>query len=438
MRVAARILSASVLTFAILWLYRDVPDAQAKPANILIITADDLGDADIGVHGSRDIPTPNIDSLATNGVRFTDAYASSPLDSPSAAGMITGRYPQRFGHEFNLGRQFREFGLPLSEATIADRLKSAGYRTAFIGKWALGAPDRFHPLKRGFDEFLGFLALEHSYLTVDAATGNPIIDGRKPVESIAYLTDVLADRAVDYVGRQDPRPFLLCLAFNAPHTPVEAPTKYLARFSEIADPQRRSYAAVVAAMDDGVGRVLAALREHHLDQNTLVFFSSANGGPTMAGTTVNGARNAPLRGSKRQTLEGGIRVPLLIQWKGTLTAGTTERRPVTHLDVLPTALAAAGVALKPEWRIDGVNLLPFLTGKANDAAPHDILYWRLGGTMAVRRGDWKLVKTNEGPLAAVADPALLNNLTDASLYDLAPDVGEKTNLASSNPGIAKE
>lgn len=397
-----------------------------------------MGYADIGVHGSRDIPTPNIDALAQTGIRFTDAYVSGPYCSPTRAGLLTGRYPQRFGHEFNMGITpiHREAGLPIDQPTMADRLKAAGYRTALFGKWHLGSADRFHPLARGFDEFFGFLGAAHSYLDPAASSADPILDGRKPVADTAYLTDALADRAVDFIKRQKSQPFFLYLAFNAVHTPMHATDKYLTRFKHIADEQRRTYAAMLSAMDDGIGTTLAAVRAEKLEENTLIFFFSDNGGPTMMGTTINGSSNAPLRGSKRQTWEGGIRVPFIIRWKGQLAEGKTDARPIIQLDVLPTALAAARVQLPPGWKLDGINLLPFLTGKAS-GRPHEALYWRLGGMMAIRKGDWKLVETREGPLRNT-DPVMLSDLSAAELYNLADDIGEKKNLAAAHPEKVKE
>ena len=256
------------------------------------------------------------------------------------------------------------------------------------------------------------------------------------MERMGYLTDELADRAVDFIARQRSGPFFLYLSFNAVHTPMHATEKYLTRFSHIADQQRRTYAAMLSAMDDGIGRTLAALRAAGLEDNTLVFFFSDNGGPTMPTTTVNGSSNAPLRGSKRQTWEGGIRVPFIISWKGHLAAGTTDTRPIIQLDVLPTALAAAGVELRPDWQLDGVDLLPFLTGKTA-GVPHDALYWRLGGMMAIRKGDWKLVKTRDGALRDI-DPAVLSDLSMAELYNVKEDIGETKNLAAARPEKAKE
>ncbi len=410
---------------------------QGRAPNIVVIVADDMGYGDIGVHGSPDIPTPNIDSLAAGGTRFSNAYVSGPYCSPTRAGLMTGRYPQRFGHEFNVGvgPLSRDDGLPLSERTMADRLKAAGYRTALFGKWHLGSADRFHPMSRGFDEFYGFLGGAHSYLQPMADGPNPLLDGRTPVKETPYLTDVFADRAADFIRRNATRPFFLYLAFNAVHTPMHATDKYLARFTHIADPQRRTYAAMLSAMDDGIGRTIAALRSANLEENTLIIFFNDNGGPTMLGTTINGSRNTPLRGSKRQTWEGGIRVPFFIRWKGHLPEGKVDARPIIQLDVLPTVMVAAGVTPQTDWKLDGVNLLPFLTG-TDSRSPHDALYWRLGDNMAIRMGDYKLVKTHDGPLGG--DPAVLNDLTGAELFNLAEDIGEAHNLAVSQPQKARE
>lgn len=439
MSFALRAFGAAAMLLCVAPAAREAAQGQARRPNILLIVADDLGYADIGAYGSREIPTPNIDRLAAAGIRFTDAYVSGPYCSPTRAGLMTGRYPQRFGYEFNPDGS-PEYGLPLTERTMAERLRAAGYRTALFGKWHLGYSDRLRPLRRGFEEFYGFLGAEHSYMHVadtDPGTGlaDPLLDGTRPVASVTYLTDALGDRAAEYITRHASEPFFLYLAFNAAHTPMEAPEKYLARFPGIADPRRRTYAAMLSAMDDAIGRTLAALHDNALEEQTLVIFLNDNGGPTMPTTTENGSSNAPLRGSKRQTWEGGIRVAFVIAWKGRLDAGRVERRPIIQLDVLPTALAAAGVSVE-KGEVDGVDLMPFLTGAAK-GEPHDALYWRLGGMMAIRRGEWKLVKTREGPFVDV-DPSVLRDLSGAGLYNLAEDIGETRNLAATRPVKAKE
>ena len=439
MKPAVRALAATAILLTIVFVVHRARRGQKQRPNVVLIVSDDLGYADIGVYGSRDIPTPNIDRIAREGVRFTDAYVSGPYCSPSRAGLMTGRYPQRFGYEFNPDGS-PEYGLPLTETTMAERLRAAGYRTVLLGKWHLGSADRLHPMRRGFEEFYGFLGSDHSYVTVahtDVGTNlpDPLLDGMTPASSVTYLTDTLGDRAVAYIKQHASEPFFMYLAFNAAHVPMEAPEKYLARFPGIADPRRRTYAAMVSAMDDAIGRTLTTLRDQKLEEKTLVIFLNDNGGPTMPTTTVNGSSNAPLRGSKRQTWEGGIRVAFAMSWKGHLDAGRVDHRPIIQLDVLPTVLAAAGVATNGS-ELDGVNLLPYLTGTAK-GAPHDALYWRLGGMMAIRRGDWKLVKTRDGPLVDV-DPSALRDLSEAGLYNLAEDIGETRNRAAERPDKVKE
>jgi arylsulfatase A-like enzyme len=439
MKAAVRALAAIAILLAFAYGNRDDAGSQTRRPNVLLIVADDLGYADLGVYGSRDVPTPHIDRLAAEGIRFTDGYVSGPYCSPTRAGLMTGRYPQRFGYEFNPDGS-PHFGLPVGEKTMAERFRAAGYRTALFGKWHLGSSDETHPMHRGFEKFYGFLGGEHSYMHVadtDVGTDlpDPLVDGMKPVSSVTYLTDELGNRAADYIRRHASEPFFLYLAFNAPHVPMEAPEKYLVRFQNIRDPLRRTYAAMVFAMDDAIGRTLTAVRDRGLEDRTLIIFLNDNGGPTMPSTTINGSSNAPLRGSKRQTWEGGIRVAFEIAWKGHLDAGRVDRQPIIQLDVLPTALAAAGIPANGA-DFDGVNLLPFLTGAAK-GEPHGALFWRLGGMMAIRKGEWKLVKTREGPLVDI-DPSVLRDLSGAGLYNLAEDIGETRNRAAERPDKVKE
>lgn len=392
--------------------------AQAKQPNIILIVADDQGYADIGVQGCKDIPTPNIDSLAKNGVRCTSGYVSGPYCSPTRAGLITGRYQQRFGHEFNPGPAQTaddDFGLSLNETPLPQRLKQAGYSTGMVGKWHLGYTAKYHPLKRGFDEFFGFLGGAHSYLNWGADSANPILRGTEPVAENTYLTDAFGREGTSFIerhGKQD-KPFFLYWTFNSVHGPLDAHPKYLERFASIADEKRRTYATMTVAMDDAIGLALAKLRELKIEENTLIFYVSDNGGPP-----INASNNGALRGHKAQTLEGGIRVPYMVQWKGTLPAGKTYEQPVIQLDMNATALAAAGVAITPDMKLDGVNLLPYLKGE-NAAAPHDALYWRFGPQTAIRMGDWKLVRHNDG--------------TELELYNLKNDIGESKNLATTQP-----
>jgi arylsulfatase A-like enzyme len=409
--------------------------AGSRP-NILVILADDLGYGELGCQGfTREIPTPHIDSLAQNGVRFTNGYVSGTYCSPTRAGLMTGRYQQRFGHEFNPGPAAttdKDFGLSLNEVTIASRLKDAGYATGWFGKSHLGYEPPFHPLKRGFDEYFGFLGGAHSYIDAEIDPLNPILRGTTPTNDIGgYTTEAFARETVAFIRKHRGQSWFAYLAFNAVHNPLQAPEKYLRRFAPIADTRRRTYAAMQSAMDDAVGSVLGTLRELKLEENTLIFFFSDNGGPTPQTTSSNG----PLRGYKSQTWEGGIRIAYIVQWKGRLPAGKVDDRPVIQLDIHPTALAAAGIAIRPDWKLDGVNLLPFLTGE-KAGVPHAALCWRFGSQVAIRMGDWKLVKGAGMP--GITVEAGTASMDGAELYNLARDIGEKQNLAGSEPEKVKQ
>jgi arylsulfatase A-like enzyme len=405
------------------------PDLKPHRPNVVILLADDLGFADVGFQGCKDIPTPNLDDLARGGVRCTNGYVSGPYCSPTRAGLMTGRYQCRYGNEFNPGAQAGH-GLAITETTMAERLKSIGYATGLVGKWHLGEAPRFRPQRRGFGDYFGFLAGAHPYFP---GRGAPIFRGAQQVDESQYLTDAFGREAVDFIERHKKEPFFLYLAFNAVHTPMQATEDRLQKFASVQNRQRRTYAAMTWAMDEAVGRVLAKLRQEKLEEDTLIFFFSDNGGPTMQGTTINGSINAPLRGSKRTTLEGGIHVPFVVTWKGTLPGGKTYDAPIIQLDILPTALAAAGAQVKPEWKLDGVDLLPYLQGK-NLGVPHDTLYWRFGEQMALRQGDWKLVRYDP---TADGDPNA-GKATPTKLYNLAADIGEKNDLAAMSPDKVKE
>lgn len=399
--------------------------AEAKRPNIVIIVGDDMGYADVGVHGCKDIPTPQIDSIAKNGIRCTSGYVSGPYCSPTRAGLMTGRYQQRFGHEFNPGPPPNQpIGLPLTEVTLADKLKAAGYKTGMVGKWHLGNQPQFNPVNRGFQEFFGFLGGAHQYFPARGGAKGPqaapIFRGLETVEEKEYLTDAFAREAVAYIDKHQKEPFFLYLTFNAVHTPMQSAEKYLARFPDVKNEKRRIYCGMMSAMDDAVGSVLKKLDDTQLTQNTLVCFISDNGGPP-----VNASSNSPLRGFKAQTWEGGIRVPYLVQWKGKLPAGKTYDQPVIQLDLHSTALAVAGVKSEEQLvKLDGVNILPHLLGEVT-SPPHDALYWRFGEQTAIRSGNHKLVKARGGS-------------PDWELYDLAADLGETKNLAPDQPDLAKE
>jgi arylsulfatase A-like enzyme len=406
--------------------------ADEKP-NVLVIVADDLGYGELTAQGyTKDIPTPNIDSIGTNGVRFTSGYVSGPYCSPTRAGLLTGRYQQRFGHEFNPGPSpVAGFGLSLKEKTIGDRFKTIGYTTGWFGKSHLGSAPEFHPNKRGFDEFYGFLGGAHSYLNAETPN-DPVQHNGAPVGKLEYTTDAFASQGARFIAANKGKPWLAYVPFNAVHGPLETIEKYESRFSHITDEKRRKFAGLLTALDDAVGTLLTQVRENGEEENTLIFFFSDNGGPTKQTTSNNG----PLRGFKATTWEGGVRVPFLAQWKGKIPAGGVDDRPVIQLDVLPTALAAAGAELPAEEKIDGVNLLPYLTGEKKEA-PHEALFWRFGNQNAIRKGDLKLVvgSTEDKPLSQLSETPSLNG---AQLFNLSTDIGEQKDLAAQEPERVKE
>jgi arylsulfatase A-like enzyme len=415
----------------------DPPKSDVRKPNILVIVADDLGYGDIGVHGGKDVPTPNIDALAAAGVRCTNGYVSAPYCSPSRAGFLTGRYQTRFGHEFNphVGDD-KKLGLPLDQRTIADRLRGAGYATGLIGKWHQGFSAAHHPQARGFDDYYGFLVGGHNYLLhkdAEAKFGSAyshdmIYRGRELQKLDGYTTDLFTDEALAFMDRHAGKPWFLYLAYNAVHTPLEVLEKYGARVpASVTNPERRGYLSLLVGLDDAVGRVTTHLRKTGRDKDTLIVFFSDNGGsgrkPFLA---YNTAVNTPLRGDKGQTLEGGIRVPFFVSWPGKVPAGKSYDRPVIALDVAPTACAVAGA--QADAGLDGANIMPYLTGEMT-GEPHESLYWRFGPQKAVRKGRWKLVdwrdfetKKNSG----------------WQLYDLAKDVGEKDDLAAAQPKLVAE
>lgn len=398
--------------FAIVGMLSALPGPAHAAPNVLIFYADDLGWGELGCQGNPEIPTPHIDSLAAGGLRCTQGYVAATYCSPSRAGLLSGRYPTRFGHETNQDHDSSGF---IDETTLATRLKGLGYSTACVGKWHLGTKPERLPMARGFDEFYGTLANTPFFHP------NGFIDSRKSAHVVKidddafYTTDAYADRAVEWIESHAKGPWFLYLPFNAQHAPLEAPKKYLDRFPNIADPKRRTFAAMLSAMDDAVGRVLATVRKAGQEENTMFIFIADNGGPTKGTTSKNG----PLRGFKATTYEGGPRVPFLVQWKGHIPAGKTYDLPVMNLDIVPTVMAAAGKPVDAADRIDGVDLVPFFTGKV-PGRPHETMFWRFVDQWAVRSGDWKLVLAHGGSRRP-------------ELYDLAADLGEQKDLAAANP-----
>lgn len=394
--------------------------------NFILIVADDLGFADLGFNGSTQTKTPNIDRLASSGVRFTQGYVSSSVCSPSRAGMLTGRNQVEFGHDNNLGGKQPGFdpnfiGLPIGEKTIADRLKSLGYKTGLVGKWHLGDLPHFHPLKRGFDEFWGYTGGGHDYFVAKPDGRGyqaPIESNYKTPQTLTYITDDKGDECVDFIKRHKNEPFFLFASFNAPHTPMHATEADLELFKYVKNEKRRKYCAMVYRLDVNVGRIIETLEKEGLDENTLVVFLSDNGGPC----DQNSAINAPFNGQKGILLEGGIHVPFVMNWPKNLPAGLVYTNPVSSLDIVPTMVKLAGGELQKEDKFDGVDLFPYILGK-NKTEPHKELKWRFTISRAIREGDWKLV--------SIPDRLPL-------LYHLPSDVSEQNNVALENIDKTKD
>lgn len=399
--------------------------AEARKPNVIVILADDLGYADLGCHGSPDVKTPHIDSIAKNGVRFTQGYVTAPQCGPSRAGMLTGRYQNRFGFESN---EFaRRPAIPLSEKLISHRMKAAGYATGYSGKWGVGHPlasgPEYVPPGRGFDET--YWNSDGNFFFGKGVTdpGLRVYRDNDLVKMPYYSTDAFGREAVEFVQRHKDEPFFLFVSYITPHVPMEAKEEDLARFPDATDPLRRTMLAMVACMDDNVGRMLETLKKEQLEEDTLIIFLSDNGAPTKQ----NASRNDPFRGFKGDVLEGGIHVPFIMQWKGKFPAGKVYEEPVISLDILPTTLAAVGVEIRPEWKLDGVNLLPYLSGRKK-GTPHEELYWRFNiwsdkpelNRWAIRQGDWVLVHNVVGRFPM-------------ELHNLAEDPGQKKNLIKAHP-----
>lgn len=417
-----------------------------KP-NVIVIMTDDMGYNDVGFNGSTEIPTPNIDRIAKAGIKFTNGYTSYAVCGPSRAGFMTGRYGQRFGFERN--PQYRaddpNMGLPKTEKTIAEHLNTVGYTSGIIGKWHLGTHISNHPLNRGFDEFFGHLGGGHSYfpenlvikdsyfvgdeVVIPAEDGSGkswkgaaevasyrtwIMRNHEPVKTQKYLTEEFSDEAVNFVERNKNEPFFLFLSYNAPHAPMQASQKYLDRFPNIENKKRKTYAAMVSAVDDGVGQVLDKLKELKLEENTIVFFLSDNGGPEKK----NGSDNGALREGKGSIYEGGFRVPFAMQWKGELKHGVYNK-PVSSLDILATIADLSEVEIAKDKPLDGVNLVSYLKGDEK-GIPHQNIF--------IRKYDNKLYAVRDGNLKLVVK----NNGNVKELYDLDKDMSESNNIASTN------
>lgn len=448
---------------------------SSKSPNIVIIIADDLGKTDISLYGNPPIQTPNIDSIGIKGATFTEGYITSPICAPSRAGMLTGRYQQRFGFEYQPHDRYPknriemfvyknfiatgdwlvadqiEFpgfeeivknGMPPSEILLSETLQEAGYQTGIIGKWHLGAGDHAIPINRGFDYQYGFYEAYSLYMRDTSHKdiinqrhkdfSDPFVWGKgrsgncairknhDVIEEEFYLTDRIAEEANDFIDRNKEKPFFLYVPFLAPHTPFQATKEYFDKLSHIEDRNKRVYNAMIWQLDDAVGSIMNHLESNGLMENTIVFFLSDNGGATYTEATDN----APLKGGKFTNFEGGLNVPFMVRWDGHINQGKTIESPVISMDIYASVLELLGVQQPNDRKIDGISLLSVMTDSLERQPVHDFLCWRSGYNRAIRSGDWKLI----------TDDLSGNH----ALYNLKTDKEELRNLYDSNPEIVEQ
>ena len=436
-----------ILLFSLVLILASCTGAKSQPAkatankgsrpNIIVVLADDLGYNDVGFNGSKDITTPELDKLAKSGTIFSSAYVTHPFCGPSRAGLLTGRYPHEFGSQFNLPANSEKSvgsGIPLTEKFISNTLQDAGYHTGIIGKWHLGAVAGYDPKDRGFDEFYGFLGGGHDYFPEQYGpkydqqliAGNknifeylhPLQRNGKEVKETEYLTDALSHDAVRFVtdASKNKEPFFLYLAYNAPHTPLQAKEEDMQKFSAIIDKDRRTYAAMVYAVDRGVGELVKALKANNQYDNTLIVFLSDNGG-----RTDEGANNFPLRGVKGDTFEGGFRVPMFFHWPNQVPAGKRFDYPVSSLDFYPTFVSLAKAQLPKDKQLDGKNIWNDVLKGSNSRKGEMIFAMRHRSGISdvgVRQDEWKATKAYNGGW---------------KLYNINNDIGETQDLSKQFP-----
>jgi arylsulfatase A-like enzyme len=400
--------------------------AQSRRPNVLFILADDLGYGDLSSYGRPDYTTPNLDRLARQGIRFANAYSASPVCTPTRCAFITGRYPARtpvgleepLQWKRNLGDRVSVAGLPPDHPTIASLLKKNGYSTTLVGKWHLGYLPHFGPIQSGFEEFFGIMSGAVDYFTYKDAFGElDLFEDKVPVQRIGYLTDLLTERAIQVISRHHTRPFYLSLHYTSPHWPWEGPTDRAVSASLkggydgfTAGGSLKTYAAMMKNLDDGIGQVLKGLSRANLDRETLVIFTSDNGGERFS-------YNWPFSGEKFELLEGGIRVPAIVRWSGLIPAGRSTEQLAITMDWTATILAATQTKTDSQYPLDGQDLLPVMKGETS--LQKRTLFWRHQNESAVRMGNWKYLKRGE----------------NENLYDLSIDQREQADFKSMNPDL---
>jgi arylsulfatase A-like enzyme len=398
---------------------------NSKKPNIIIILTDDQGYSDVGFNGSKDILTPHLDEIAKKGVIFSNGYVTHPYCSPSRAGLMTGRYQQRFGHEYNVPftPQDSTMGTPKNKIFLSNVLKDAGYKTCAIGKWHLGDHPNFLPPQRGFDHWFGFSGGSMNYWGYPYEKNKTMHVQRNGKNinhnDLNYLTDDFTNEALSFIEQNHDNPFFMYLSYNAPHSPDHTTKQYLKKSEHIENGIRSVYAAMIAGVDEGVGKINSLLTNLGLRENTLIIFLSDNGG------RLDAANNGQFRGHKGMLFEGGIRVPFTMSWPAKLPKNITYTQPISSLDIFSTSLAAADIKVNKNLQLDGKNLIPFLKNKVK-TPPHEILFWRVanGEEYAVRKGNFKLIKS-----------AYKKN---TMLFDLSNDEMETKDISLENPKIYKE
>ena len=463
------------LAFKEQFLAKDLPaSADSMPPNIIFIVVDDLGKYEISAYGSETMKTPHIDALAGEGVRFTDCYVNAPVCAPSRAGLLTGRYPQRFGfetqpmemypnnlaayyagkHLMNTGDfemvtdpkfptewQMEKQGVPPTEFTLADILKMRGYKTGLVGKWHLGHSKSQIPNEMGFDEQYGFYGafthysekrnspnyvhfVQDSYSSkyqwkMGRKETSAIRRNDKVIKEARYTTFAIMEEGLEFIARNRENPFFLYLAFNAPHVPFQAPRAYYEMYSHVKEENKRVYYAMIHVLDDAIGSLNDKLKLMGLEENTIIYFISDNGGASYTGATDNG----PYKGGKLTTFEGGVNVPFIMKWKDKIPAGMVYDQPVSSMDIFATSVAAAECVLPDDRVYDGVDLLPFVKGE-NTASPHDAFYWRADHIHAMRKGNWKFMLSTR------------DNWVE--LYNIGEDTYEQFDLNALKPEVLEE
>lgn len=415
-----------IISVLLIFIFRNDLAAQQRP-NIILILSDDAGYADFSFQSDRLVSTPNIDRIAREGAKFTNGYVTGAVCSPSRAGMLTGIYQAKFGHTTNFiqGVQYDipmdSLGLPLQQKLVGDHLRPLGYRTGIVGKWHLGLSAPFHPNKRGFDYFWGFLWGSSNYeidKKRDIEENGVSVDAGK----VPYTTDAIGDKSVEFIKSNKDKPFFLFVSFNAPHTPLQGKPELVERFTrQLNDPKRAQNAALTYNMDENVGKIFSALEQTGILNNTIIIFTNDNGGQE----THSFADNHPLRGMKADVYEGGIRVPMAIRWPGHIPKGTTVNTPVTSLDFLPTFLKAAGAdpMSKSYDGLDGKDLVAIIKQSDKKVQERSLFWYVNVNKGCMRKGDYKIIfLPKESP----------------QLYNLRLDIGETTDLASVEPKIVAE